>query len=104
MTGGVEHEYRKLDVGVQGRGSVEAELQRRFDIDPEETALTLNAKCFEAGGESFVELVAEFDGVSYEAREQDLSRRTLYKLSDRPIAACGLASGLAIGNTAPQVS
>lgn len=58
---------------------------RRFALDPGETAASLNAKCFAAALESFPEVMGELDG---EPRPhlQDLSRRRLFRRTDRPDA------------------
>lgn len=58
-------------------------VQRRFEIDPDETALTINAKCFAAGSESFADVIDALEqgraGVT-----QDLALRTVCKRDDRP--------------------
>lgn len=62
-------------------------LQRRFDIAPGDTALTLNTRCFEAAIDSFPEL-AEALATGVPARQkQDLSQRSYFSLSHRPAAA-----------------
>ena len=64
--------------------------QATFDIAPRESALTLNAKCFDAGIKTFGELVDELDNDSAQRQTQDLSRRTYFRREDRPAAACFL--------------
>lgn len=61
-------------------------LQRTFALDPAETALTLNAKCFETALESFPALVETLERGAPERRAQDLSLRSLHRRDDRPEA------------------
>jgi natural product biosynthesis luciferase-like monooxygenase protein len=60
--------------------------QRRFPIASDETALTLNMRCFAAALESFPEVLSQLDG-TLRPQSQDLSRRRLYKAKARPEAA-----------------
>ena len=57
--------------------------QRLFDIAPDDTALTLNARCFAAALESVPALMAQLDGTPRPVA-QDLSRRTLFARDARP--------------------
>ena len=50
--------------------------QRLVAISDDETAFSLNLKCYEAGLQSFAELVDELSSSSAVPREQGLSRRT----------------------------
>ncbi len=59
---------------------------RAFDIAPDDTALTLNTKCFEAAIDSFPALLEQLETGALQRRKQDLSRRHLYLRSDRPAA------------------
>ena len=65
-------------------------VQSTFDIDEDETALTLNAKCFEAGIASFVELIEQIEVGSTQRRAQTLDDRTYCARHDRPDAAATL--------------
>ncbi|WP_099823306.1 MupA/Atu3671 family FMN-dependent luciferase-like monooxygenase [Oceaniglobus indicus] len=57
--------------------------QRLFDITPEDTAFTLNSKCYAAAMDSFPALVAQLeDGLR--RTPQDLSTRTWYARDKRP--------------------
>ncbi len=62
-------------------------LQRTFDIAPDDTALTLNTRCFAAAVESFPTLLTVLEAGAPDRRAQDLSRRTLYLRNARPPAA-----------------
>ena len=75
------------------QGADEGDLlkQRIFEIAPAETALTLNTKCWEAGIESFGELVDELADGSVVKTPQDLATRSYYGRHDRPRAACSLS-------------
>ena len=64
--------------------------QQSVPIANDETAYSLNTKCFEAGMQSFAELVQEIESGSCQAFEQDLSQRTYFGMYDRPAAACAL--------------
>jgi natural product biosynthesis luciferase-like monooxygenase protein len=62
-------------------------VQRSFDIAPDDTALTLNTRCFEAALESFPELLDLLAAGPAEGTPQDLSRRTWHGRHDRPAGA-----------------
>ena len=60
-------------------------LQRHmFDVAPGETALTLNAKCYEAGIESFTALTDDITAGRLTPIAQDLTARGYYGLAMRP--------------------
>ncbi|HEU4829902.1 MAG TPA: AMP-binding protein, partial [Gemmatimonadales bacterium] len=61
--------------------------QRIVSVDPDETALSLNAKSYEAALESFLELAEDIGAGRLEGREQDLAQRTCYAHLERPPAA-----------------
>lgn len=61
--------------------------QRMFDMAPNETALTLNTRCYEAAMESFSELLTDLHGPGLQRFPQDLSQRTYHGRLDRPAAA-----------------
>ncbi|MCV2867815.1 LLM class flavin-dependent oxidoreductase [Defluviimonas sp. WL0002] len=63
---------------------------REFDIADAETALTLNAKCFEAAIDSFGTLVAAIGADDLHPRDQDLALRSWHARADRPRAAARL--------------
>ncbi len=52
--------------------------QVRFPVAAEETAFSLNVKCYDAALSSFAELIAEIGAGTAEAVPQDLSRRKFY--------------------------
>jgi methionyl-tRNA formyltransferase len=60
------------------------------DIEPDDTALTLNAKCFEAAVEGFRALLDDMEADAVAPRPQDSSERSFYRLSQRPSAGCTL--------------
>jgi natural product biosynthesis luciferase-like monooxygenase protein len=62
-------------------------VQRRFEIAPDETSFSLNAKCFTAGMESFRELTQRITDGTLEPVAQDLSLRSYFGFYDRPAAA-----------------
>ncbi|MFP4327482.1 MAG: MupA/Atu3671 family FMN-dependent luciferase-like monooxygenase, partial [Paracoccaceae bacterium] len=64
--------------------------QRLFDIAPGDTALTLNARCYEAGIESFATLLTALEGGDPPRRAQDLEQRSYFGLDARPPAAARL--------------
>ncbi len=59
-------------------------VTRAFDIGPEDTALTLNAKAYEAAIESFPELLGQLEAGVLDRRKQDLSDRSYHARDDRP--------------------
>ncbi|MFP7674734.1 MupA/Atu3671 family FMN-dependent luciferase-like monooxygenase [Marivita sp. S0852] len=61
-------------------------VQRSFDISGEDTALTLNTKCYEAGVLSFPDLLNELSSKAPNRRVQDSLKRTYHALADRPDA------------------
>ncbi|MFV0491842.1 MAG: MupA/Atu3671 family FMN-dependent luciferase-like monooxygenase [Pseudorhodobacter sp.] len=61
--------------------------QRLFEIAPNDSALTLNTRCFEAAIDSFPALLDKLETGAPEAQKQDLSQRSLYLRADRPAAA-----------------
>ena len=65
-------------------------VQRSFEIAPDETSLTLNTKCFEAGIDAFAELVSGLATGSLTPRAQDLSGKSYFGRHDRPAAAAFL--------------
>ena len=64
--------------------------QRLVDVEPRDTALTLNAKCYDAALASFEELIGELAGEGCVPRPQDPGRRSYFGLHARPGAACSL--------------
>ena len=62
--------------------------QKIFPVSDEETALTLNAKCYEKSIEGFAELMDELAEKRVKLAKQDLGKRTFFPLWKRPRAAC----------------
>jgi natural product biosynthesis luciferase-like monooxygenase protein len=67
--------------------------QRRFDLSPGETALTLNTKCFEAGMESFEELVSGLMSGELVPQPQATAVQKYFGRKNRPDAACAIDWG-----------
>jgi natural product biosynthesis luciferase-like monooxygenase protein len=65
------------------RGDILA--QRRFDIADNETALTLNTRCFEAAIESFEQVARGLADGTLVPRAQASAPQRLYKRKDRPL-------------------
>lgn len=61
--------------------------QQKFPIVPGETALSLNAKCYQAGQESFARLLDGLLAGQIEPISQAHSQRSYFGLSKRPAAA-----------------
>jgi amino acid adenylation domain-containing protein len=61
--------------------------QRSVAIDPDDTALSLNAKCYDAAADAFVEMVETIERGELVRRPQDLSQRTYFGRFQRPPAA-----------------
>ncbi len=62
--------------------------QKVFSISDDETALTLNAKCYEKSIESFDELIDEIAERRATLTRQSLNERTFFPLWKRPPVAC----------------
>jgi natural product biosynthesis luciferase-like monooxygenase protein len=75
-------------------------MQRRFPIDPDETAFSLNVKCFAAAIESFRPLVEAIETGSFTAAPQDFTHRTIFMAADRPAAAGRVDFGWPAGRIA----
>ncbi|MBY6058112.1 MupA/Atu3671 family FMN-dependent luciferase-like monooxygenase [Leisingera daeponensis] len=58
--------------------------QRIFDMAEDETAFSLNSKCYAAAMDSFGEVVTQLETGDLNRRKQDLSQRRLFKHSDCP--------------------
>ena len=67
--------------------------QTPVDIADGETAVTLNAKCYEAATHSFADLVQDLEAGRALAVEQDPENRTFYGRFRRPEAACTIRWG-----------
>ena len=65
-------------------------LSRSFDIAPDDTALTLNTRAFQAALESFGDLVAQISADVLQPVAQDFSQRSYHARDDRPAAAARL--------------
>lgn len=61
--------------------------QVMFDIEPGETALSLNARCFARGLDSFPAVVAAIEADDLRLRLQDMTQRSLHRRDDRPAGA-----------------
>lgn len=79
--------WHKIEGGIDEGAVIE---QRLFDIAEDETALTLNAKCFAAAIESFAPLLDQLERGGPLGRAQDLSKRRYFARKDRPEAAARL--------------
>ncbi|MCE7009273.1 amino acid adenylation domain-containing protein [Kibdelosporangium philippinense] len=58
--------------------------QRWFDVDPDETAFSLNAKCYSEAVAAFTELLPRLLAGDVVLAEQDLACRTYFGRHDRP--------------------
>ncbi|MBN2564092.1 MAG: LLM class flavin-dependent oxidoreductase, partial [Candidatus Eisenbacteria bacterium] len=61
--------------------------QRAVAVTPEETSYSLNVRCYQAGVESFADLVEELTDGTNSRRKQDLSQRTYFARHKRPVMA-----------------
>ena len=59
-------------------------VQQRFDISDEDTALTLNTKCFEAAIDSFGEVITSLEAGAKPRRKQDFTARRYFGAAKRP--------------------
>ncbi|WP_105434722.1 MupA/Atu3671 family FMN-dependent luciferase-like monooxygenase [Neorhizobium tomejilense] len=65
-------------------------VQQHFEISADETALTLNTKCFEAGIATFADMLGDIERGTLKPRRQDFATRTYYGQLKRPSAASTL--------------
>lgn len=75
--------WHRMAAGVD-EGSILVE--RTFDIAPDDTALTLNTRCFEAAVESFGEVLGLLEADRADGRAQAAEGRRIYARADRPAA------------------
>lgn len=64
--------------------------QKTFNIAPDETALTLNTKCFEAGAASFLDLLTQIEKGALAPQTQDLAQRAYFAKFSGPDGAATL--------------
>ena len=60
------------------------------DIDPDDTALSLNAKCYEAAVIGFRALLDDMEADAIDPRPQNPAERSFFRRSQRPPAGCTL--------------
>lgn len=58
--------------------------QKMIDIAPDETAFSLNSKCYAAGMESFGAVLSQLEADHLERRPQDLNQRSYFARDQRP--------------------
>ena len=79
--------WHMIEAGVDEGDVVD---QRMFDVAADETALTLNTKCYEAGIAGFSEIVRQLGEGGLQPQPQDLSKRQLFARDQRPNGAARL--------------
>jgi len=62
--------------------------QQEVEVTANDTALTLNTKCFEAAIKSFALLVDDLSGGTEDPKKQDLTNRSFYPRFKRPAGGC----------------
>ncbi len=89
LEGEAEHgiTWHRIEGGID-EGDIIA--QRHFPIAADDTALTLNTRCFSAAIDSFPEVIAGIESGDPPRRPQDLSLRSYHARDDRPRAAARL--------------
>jgi len=60
--------------------------QRLFDLRPEDTAFSVNARCYATAIESFPQVIARMEAGLPDRRPQDMTTRSLCRRDDRPAA------------------
>jgi natural product biosynthesis luciferase-like monooxygenase protein len=90
LAGDAEHgaTWHLIEGGIDEGDILE---QRLFPIAPDDTALTLNTRCFEAAIEGFGPLLDALAAGAPRRRPQDLTQRSYHGRDDRPAAAARLA-------------
>ncbi len=86
LAGEVTHgiTWHRMDAGMDTGDILE---QRLFPVAPDDTALTLNTRCFEAAADSFPAVLDRIAAGDVRGRAQDLTQRSLHLRADRPRAA-----------------
>ena len=96
-------------------------VQQEVEIAADETAFSLNSKCYAAGMESFAAVLAQLESGALDRTPQDLSQRSYYGRDQRPggmgfldfgksaNALCALVRGLDFGSywnplTTPKIA
>lgn len=79
--------WHLMDSGID-RGDIV--VQHSFAISEDETAYTLNARCFAAGIESFPMVISEIEAGLPNRRPQDFSHRAYFSRNHAPTAAARL--------------
>ncbi|MEM6496515.1 MAG: MupA/Atu3671 family FMN-dependent luciferase-like monooxygenase, partial [Pseudomonadota bacterium] len=92
VNGEVKHGITWHEI-VEGVDRGDIYLQRDIEISRGETALTLNAKCFEAGMASFSDLCDLIEQEQLQGAPQTFEDRTYFSKSKRPDAAATLNFG-----------
>ncbi len=75
---------------TQGIDEGEVLATRRFEIEPDDTAFTLNARCFSAALDSFAEVMAALEAGGHPRQPQASGARKVWRRADRPAAAARL--------------
>lgn len=85
LQGAVQHgiTWHLIDAGVDTGDILE---QRLFQIAADDTALTLNTRCFEAALDSFPSLLAQLETGELRRNPQDMTHRSVFRSADRPAA------------------
>ncbi|WP_175582256.1 MupA/Atu3671 family FMN-dependent luciferase-like monooxygenase [Phaeobacter sp. HF9A] len=85
LEGATEHgiTWHLIEGGVD-EGDILA--QRRFAITEDDTAFSLNSKCYGAALDSFAEVLAQLESGELKRQPQDLSQRHCHMRADRPTA------------------
>ncbi len=73
--------WHMIDGGID-EGDILA--QRLFDVAEEETAFSLNSKCYAAAMDSFDEVIDQLEAGKLIRKPQDLSQRSYFARADRP--------------------
>lgn len=60
---------------------------RSFDIEGDDTAFTLNARCFSAALDSFADVMTAMEAGGHPRQPQPAGRRQVWRRADRPRAA-----------------
>ncbi len=86
INGEVEHgiSWHMIEGGVD-EGDIIA--QRLFNLDKDETAFSLNSKCYAAAMDSFGDVVTQLNDDALQRQPQDLIQRRYFSRADCPIAA-----------------
>jgi natural product biosynthesis luciferase-like monooxygenase protein len=76
--------WHKMDATID---TGDIAIQKRFQLAPDETAMSINVKCFEAGIDTFKQLIDQLSNQALDLQPQNPNQQVYYAKHQRPSAA-----------------